>query len=246
MKNILDLIEIDPEKIKSSPRNVFFGLALIRNDLSDLIYLQSLHSKERNSLNIKKYEVSADRGRNAGHDIYIIRLILSQLYSIIEFFYKRENDIDRDLELKRIIKKISPNDQKTWELILEIAKNFNSRDGSGPISANLNKIWHLSSITRNDLTYHYHGILKHISIGYTKAFNSRKLNTDFAYVTEMIDVKKDRSYYVDISLQKYLEDKVGLDKELVPYFEDDVLNLIADINRVISIILKEYHLNLIK
>jgi hypothetical protein len=69
MDDLSNLIGIDPKKIQATSDNIFFGLALIRNDLSDLVYLQSLHAGKRNTLNIKKYNISADRGRNAGHDI---------------------------------------------------------------------------------------------------------------------------------------------------------------------------------
>lgn len=84
MNNYDKLKIIDPSKFLSGNNyGLFFGLALMSNDLGDLIHLHDLHIKD--GIKPENY-ISAENGRKNGRNIYILRLTLSHLYSILEFF----------------------------------------------------------------------------------------------------------------------------------------------------------------
>jgi hypothetical protein len=100
----------------------------------------------------------------------------------------------------------------------------------------------LSHRTRHDLTYHYYAAPLHLSNGYKIAFNKRDAeNTKYACATELSNIDLDRSYYTDLSIQKYLESQIGLSDNLIPEMEGPFIEIIASFNKVISKLLKQYH-----
>jgi hypothetical protein len=103
------------------------------------------------------------------------------------------------------------------------------------------KIIDLASSSRHDVTYHYHGILNHISRGYTSAFLEKNLlNAEFAFATELQNIDSDRSYYVDLAIQTYLQDKIGI-QNLIDDTQEDFLNLMSSCHKILSKLLSNYH-----
>ncbi len=243
-----DLIRIQPEKITATQQNSLFGLALIRNDLSDLVYLQSFHAKEKEKLGLNYRHTTSDVGRASGRDIYFARLALSHFWSILEFLRIRKDALKKDSQLTAILRTLRSTEQEFWNRIIQLAEQSNQKNFSDVVGIHpdVMKIIQLAYSARNDLTYHYHGTLKHISQGYGIAFSKKEFNTEFAYVTEIGDISKDRSYYIDISMQKYLEKEAVLTDSLFSVINGPFLDLFADLNKVISKILRKYHEELIK
>ena len=238
---------IRPDKILNiSNSGIFLTLALISNDLGDLIYLQGLHAK--NTISIKDL-ISAENGQKTGRNIYIFRLALSHMYSIFEFINKRIDLIEKDDLFNKILKEnLSKEERFFWDFVVKISKNFKSFrkkdfliDG---ISEDYLEIVRLTEIARNDVTFHYDGTIKHLKKGFVTAFGSNKLpNTEYAFITEMNDVGKDRKYYIDISLQKFLENEANLGKNLFDS-ESPFVVFISSFNRVTNKILQGFHSNL--
>jgi hypothetical protein len=103
-------------------------------------------------------------------------------------------------------------------------------------------ILRLSISTRHKFTYHYKNSSRYINEGFKIAFkNPRNETVKFAYATDMIDVIKDRSYYIDISIQKYQENDIGLKGNLIDLRLDHFITLMSKFNRITTYILKEYH-----
>ena len=243
------LIKIDPDKITADNNNVFLGLSLIRNDLSDLVYLQGLHANENKKLDLKDKEVSAIAGQAVGRNIYIFRLALSLLYSSLEFFYTRRKQISSSDELKIILLSLPNPEKETWKSFLKMAnilltiKKINEIDEDTFLNNKNKRILKLCYVARNNITYHYHGAVKHLKDGYLIAYSKRDSeNSSFAFATDKNSINEDRSYYIDLSIQKYLENKVG-SHDLLKDNQDDFLKIIADLNAVISSILTKYHAN---
>ncbi len=244
MNNYDKLKIIDPTKFLSKEDyGLFFALALMSNDLGDLIHLQGLHA--RAGKNSEKY-ISAENGRKTGRNIYILRLAFSHLYNILEFFNKRIKDIENDPLLKNIINTyLSKNERAFWNLLIKLSKNEN---GFGKkelsitgINPELMKIINLSAVVRNDVTFHYHGTAKHLKKGFKLAFEkSKQLNTQYAYVTEIEDVTEDRRYYIDIALQRFLEEEAGIGKDVFAA-ESLMIEFLASFNKIVYKILCEFH-----
>lgn len=240
-KESKDLIRIIPDKINTANDNIFLGLALIRNDLGDLIYLQSLHTKGKKQYEIE--EVSAERGQEGGRNIYILRLALSSFYNFLEFLYMRKNDIQTNNEFLLHLKKLSRDDQKLWLSFTKMAEYYKQPEQANKLNRVQKNILLLASAARNKITYHYHGILRHIKSGFKIAFNDRsKPNSKYAYTTELDNINKDRSYYIDLSLQCFLEDILTSQKISIAVIEKDTINIIAGMYRIISKLLKSYHI----
>ena len=95
---------------------------------------------------------------------------------------------------------------------------------------------------RNHVTYHYYGSAKWIGEGYKVAFNKDSdQRSKYAYVTEIKSVIDDRSYYVDLAIQRYFESKIGIDSDIFTECLDNFLDFSGSINKVISELLHNYH-----
>lgn len=244
MNNYDKLKIIDPAKFLSGEDyGLFFSLALMSNDLGDLIHLQGLHA--RAGKNPEKY-ISAENGRKTGRNIYILRLAFSHLYNILEFFNKRIENIENDPLLKRIIDEcLSRSEKAFWTLLIKLSQNqkeFGKKELSIiGINPEFVKVVNLSEIARNNVTFHYHGTAKYLKTGFELAFkNSKQLNTQYAYVTEIEDVTEDRRYYIDIALQRFLEEKSGIDKDVFAS-ESLMIEFLASFNKIVYKILCEFH-----
>jgi len=244
MDNYDKLKIIDPVKFMSGDDyGLFLALALISNDLGDLIHLQGLHSQDGERL--ENY-ISAENGRKSGRNIYILRLAFSHLYNILEFFDIRAGDIEKDLLLNKIIDKdILENEKIFWNLVIKLSQNkesFGKKELSiAGINPELVKVMNLAKIARNEVTFHYHGAAKNLKKGFELAFkNSKQSNTKYAYVTETENVTEDRRYYIDIALQKFLEEKADLSKDVF-VAESLMIEFLAAFNKVIYKILSKFH-----
>jgi len=244
MNNYDKLKIIDPEKFLSGDNyGLFFALALMSNDLGDLIYLQGLHA--RTGAKPENF-ISADNGRKTGRNIYILRLALSHLYSILEFFEKNIKDIKKDSLLNKIINGgILESEKIFWNLVIKLSlnhKTFGKNELSiAGINPEIIKLMNLSGIARHDITFHYYGTPKHLKAGFEIAFiNSKRLNTKYAYVTEVEDVTEDRRYYIDIALQRFLETRAYLGRDVFAT-EALMIEFLAAFNKVIYKILCEFH-----
>ena len=244
MQDYSKLKGINPEKFLSgNDYSLFLSLALINNDLGDLVYLQGLHARSVKKI---KYPISAEHGRKTGRDIYIFRLALSHLFNILEFFYKRIKDIEKDNLLNKIINEdISTDEKLFWDLIITLSKSYKDfgKDKLAVVGINpeLLRVISLSEAARNDVTFHYHGTPRHLKLGFESAFKNNSLpNTKYAFVTEIGSVAEDRRYYIDISLEKFLEKEAGLEESIYKT-ESLMVDFIANLNRVIYKILFEFH-----
>lgn len=245
-----NLIEIFPENI-ANEKNIFLGLSLIRNDISDLIFLQGLHADYKKGLNLDG-EISSKTGHVAGLELYIFRHALSLLYSSLEFLSYRSKDFETEEVFKNVFKRVSQSSRESWSEFVELsisfmrAKNISDIDGLPSFNKKTKRILKLCFFARNHLTYHHHGTVKYLGEGYKIAFEGEKIkNNKFAYVTEEGSIKEDRAYYIDLSLQRYLEEKIGSNNLLVENLSD-FLNFMAEFNASISSILKEYHLSIVQ
>lgn len=247
MDNYDKLKGIDPKNfLTGEDYGLFFGLGLMSNDLGDLIHLQELHAK---TAVVSNNFISAENGRKTGRSIYITRLALSHLYNILEFFNKRSLDIEKNVLLNKIIQKILLNDEKKyWDLIIDLSKkhkDFGKKELSiSGINPKFMEIIKLSETARNDVTFHYYGATQHLKKGFEFAFkDSVQANTKYAFVTEVEDVAEDRRYYIDISLQKFLEKGANLGGDLRSA-EPLMIEFLAIFNKVVYKILCEFHKNL--
>jgi hypothetical protein len=243
MNNYDKLKIIDPKKfLAGNDYGIFFSLALMSNDLGDLIHLQGLHARAEKKP--EKY-ISAENGRKTGRNIYILRLAFSNIYNILEFFSFRIKDVENNPLLRKIIDEcLSKNEKTFWNLVIKLSQNQNKFGKKELSIAGINpefvKVVNLSEITRNNVTFHYHGTSKHLKTGFELAFkNSKQPNTQYAYVTETENIAEDRRYYIDIALQRFLEEKAGISDVFAA--ESLMIEFMAAFNKVVYKILCEFH-----
>jgi len=244
-----DLSKIKPDKLKPSKDDLLLILALIKNDFSDLVYLQRLHIEKNKDI---KFSFSAKNGQFTGRKIYILRLALSHFYSFLEFLHNRERDIDDNKKLKSVIDRLSKSDKKLWQDFRLLAKDLLTKEPDELktfiVKEDTLKILQLSKAARHNLTFHYHGASKYLNIGFNKAFveieSEKTPANEFAYITELEDIHKDRSYYIDLSIQTYLEKELYLKGSLFDV-EIEFVDLLAFANRILSKIITAYHRELL-
>jgi hypothetical protein len=144
-----------------------------------------------------------------------------------------------------IDKCLSRNEKIFWDFVIKLSQNqkkFGKKELSiTGIDPEFVKIMNLSEIARNNVTFHYHGTTKHLKTGFELAFkNSKQSNTQYAYVTEIENVTEDRRYYIDIALQKFLEEKAGISKDIFAA-ESLMIEFMADFNNIVYKILCEFN-----
>src|SRR5680860_513890 len=169
-----DLIKINRDKIKTSnegkrTRSTFLTLALIRNDISDLVYLQGLFVHDNNKIESK---ISSHSGRSMGRMIYIMRLALSHYYEFLQFLCKRKEEINGDLEFQAILKGLNKEDRAVWDNFNSLAHELELIDTIIKVKNTSieYKVMALSRFMRGNLTFHYWGSAKFLYIGFEKAF----------------------------------------------------------------------------
>lgn len=242
-----DLIKIEPSNLADSKQDLLLTLALIRNDFSDLVYLQKLHKEKSEDF---KLEVSAKNGQITGRNIYILRLALSHFYSFLEFLDKRDDLIRNNQKLQLVIDKLDKKDKKLWEDFCFLAKNLflkkSNKLNNFIVKDDILKLLRLSKYARHNLTFHYSGSFNYLKIGFDEAFYVQPKNSAnrVAFATELEDIYKDRSYYIDLSIQTYLERVADLKIDVFK-IEKEFVELLAYANRILSRIVSTYHKDLL-
>lgn len=243
-----DLIKLDKNQIirdnNKKGGSPLLALGLIRNDITDLIYLHDLFIKDSTDVgNI----VNSRSGQYAGRRIYIIRLILSHYYEFLVFLYKRKKDIDSDNQLKKIFKIFNKNDLELWDHFTLLSSQIEDKKIK-VIEKNMDielKVALLAKSIRGGLTFHYWHASAHINKGFKTAFidDEEKPHNKYPQVTEEYNVYKDRAYYIDLSMQRYLEKEISLNEDIF-LFEKSIVNTISNVNLILNKILSNYHKNI--
>jgi RNA binding exosome subunit len=238
MKEKNNLIKINPEKIVNSSsekrvKDILLTLALVRNDISDLIYLQGLHVKN-SPPDLQK--VDEKSGQFTGRRIYIIRLVLSHFHEFLVFLDKRSKEIEDNDKLKKILDRLSDDEKALWIVFGWMAKKEYKK-----LKPWVLNVLNLAETARHDVTFHYYGSSKYLNDGFSEAFFKKPMTkkNEFAYATEIRSVKEDRSFYIDLALQVYLEKELKI-KDLF-LAEKDVIDLLSSLNRLLTDILSLYH-----
>lgn len=240
------LIKLNKDKILKSNNkkraNTLLTIALIRNDISDLVYLQGLFASDNKNI---KNEVSAESGQYAGRRIYFMRVFLSHYFEFLMFLYKRKKDIENDMELQVILKNLSKDNLKIWKNFNLLADTIESKEKYKENNNIEYKVLILAESVRSELTFHYWHASSYLSNGFKRAFIEDDTNPHNKHpiATELFDLNKDRSYYIDLAIERYLENKVSLDKDIF-IFENEIINIVANVNLILSVILNKYHNNI--
>ncbi len=232
--------KISKEKIRESSRNKrkkspLLTLALIHNDLNDLIFLHDLVSTN-SPRNLDTKTVSPELGQFSGRRLYIVRLVLSHLHEMLIFFKKNQQEIDSDVELQNIINSLDKEERALWTRIqkFSIGKDL-TKTGSN--------LFNLFSLARDQLTFHYYHSSKYIFEGFELGFvkDVPSFNNENALATNSGDVDKDRSYYIDLAIQRHLELSSNLGVNLFQFENNELVNIVAGFNKVIGKIIAIYH-----
>jgi len=240
-----DIVKINKDKIKCSnenkrTRSTFLTLALIRNDISDLVYLQGLFVKSNKDI---KYEISSVSGQFTGRMIYIMRLALSHYYEFLFFIDKRKKEIDNDLEFQVVLKSLNKKNKEVWHNFYCLASELKTIGEISKVKPNIKyKVAALAESIRGNLTFHYYHSSFYLYKGFIQAFylDKQEEKNKHPLVTESENVSKDRSYYIDLSIERYLENESMIDENLFK-FEKNIINTIAEVNMILNRILNIYH-----
>jgi hypothetical protein len=242
-----DLAKIKPEKLDTSNKDLMLTLALIRNDMSDLAYLQSLFIDDNKDI---KPTISAKNAQFTGRSIYILRLALSQFYAFLEFLHNRKEEIVKNKKLQDVISKINNQDRQLWKDLCTQADNLFSKGDKNVktliFKNSVKNLLELSSKARNQFTFHYHHSYNYLNQGFNTAFKEDKktISNEFAYVTEKEDVFKDRAYYIDLAIKRYFE--TSLNDKQIDVIQKDFLDVFALGNRILFKILRRYYNSIVE
>ncbi len=237
--------EISPDKLKDA--NFLFTLGLIRNDIADLLYLEKLHSNRYNRAIAETY--TAEGGRVSGRNVFFLRMALSVIFETFNFLEQKRNKIESDGVLSRALEKIDISKRNLWNILFAIATNDDSFLENKTIKPEIKKLKLLADKTRHNLTFHYYHSNKYLKVGFDKAFfNSEKgYHNIFACVSEESKIKsRNRSYYVDLAAQVYMEEEYGGGIRLPLITNETVSKFLTPIHSLFTDILSKYHKDLVE
>lgn len=231
-------IEINARKlIGDGTKNIFLTLALIRNDIGDITYLQKLFADDTTGV---ENAVNEKAGQKSGRAIYILRLACSHYYELLYYIGKKSKDISNNQELTCIINELDSDAVKNWNKLLTYSTEIIREDRRSFITKLCYKL-------RNEVTFHYYHASKYLNIGMQQAFikdHTEDKNKN-AFITEKNSVSIDRSYYIDLAIQRQVEEDMKLNKEMLFGSSEKVVNELADAYQVITRILQAYHASLL-
>jgi len=167
--------------------NFVLTLALIFNDLKDLIYAHV-------SLNTQKprgsFRISRLWGAYNGINMHLLRLMLGLFHEFIEFL-KRSDKVLIDPFLQSVLKLLSKENRELWQTLVNIALDKQTITAEN----------RFAFFVRNKLVFHYDP--KEIFWGYNAFFSSNEQGAERAFVSRGMNMAKTRHFFADGAAQGY-------------------------------------------
>jgi hypothetical protein len=174
-------------KVSQDVCNFVLTLALIFNDLKDLIVAQVTLQSHKPS---GSFKVSRHWGEYNGIDIHLWKLMVGLFHEIVQLIRDSE-DVIADLFFQSVLKSLRMKERDIWTSLVDAA-------GAGT-SPEENRF---ALLIRNKVVFHYEP--KEIYRGYKTFFTSGAPGAQRAFVSRGNDMEHTRLYFADAAVTGYL------------------------------------------
>jgi hypothetical protein len=230
-----NLKKIDPARIireeaRSAFDDFFLVLAYIYNDLKGLTFFQ-IQMTEKYRVP-RPGEITYHAGEYGGFNLQLYRIVIATIHEFFEFLKKNKGILSTG-KFYLIKNKLSPQSQKIWSEIVDIAL------GKIPESSNFTNV--LLRI-RNNIAFHYFDANKNLRKGFIDRFFKKErteLNgNQYAYYAFGKEMAHTRFFYADAAAQEFIFN-VSQDTADTN-FQDVIGPVIHNMNETLFSLLKEY------
>ena len=175
----------------------FLALALIYNDMKDIVLFQVLLNERYEAAGPK---IDVHDGEFAGINIHIIRIFSGLIEEFLNFLNKN-NAVVESKEFLDLLNELPEEAKKIWQYLIDIS---NMKKGpENPTNYALMRI-------RGNITYHYEDAGKNLRIGFIERFHNKNkdkiLKNDAAYYSLEDEMETTRFYYADAAAEEYMKE----------------------------------------
>jgi len=211
---------------KDSFQEFILALAVVYNDLKDLIVFQNWLNKKRPA----NSDPSPFNGEWLGISLHISRLIFGVLHEFLELL-KKSTDVLNSPEFRDLLAETRPRTRGRWKTVVAVA--------NGETGSYNSELARSLLIIRNNFSYHYYQP-RSILDGFRQRFLSdpKVPKTEFAFCSLGQTVGETRFYFADAAVQGGLEhftEKFG-----TPNFSSECLKLIKTVNKTLVEVICSY------
>ena len=200
-------------------------LALIYNDLRDIMFLLNLHLKDEPKI---PKNISTEAGHYAGLNLHGIRLIQMSIYETLYLIKGRQATIDHPL-FQSTIQALGKKDKQCWSDLINAATNKPDQE--------INQFREFLDTIRDKITAHYVGIDQLVQ-GYKLNFFDRADQKPLdAYISRGSKMSESRFYFADAAVQGLVKTHLTENEN---EFRDKMREYVGNINRAIYSIVEKF------
>lgn len=167
--------------------NFVLTLALIFNDLKDLVYA---HVTLQNHKPSGSFKISRPWGAYGGIDLHLLRLMVGLFHEIIDLI-KRSDKVLADPFFQSVLTRLRRKERDIWHTLVNVAQGQQTTTPENRFAL----------FVRNKLVFHYDP--KEIYWGYHNFFCSGTHGAERAFVSRGNDMARTRHFFADTAARGY-------------------------------------------
>jgi hypothetical protein len=223
--DLATLESLDPDAFKGNDAvpqsvcNFVLTLALVFNDLRDLVYLHNLLLSKKPS---GQFRISREWGAYNGLWYHSIRLMVALIHEVLNLLHDQQKTYEHPF-FKEVLRQIPREAREQWNALVQAAQGNQVDTPAGKFAL----------LVRNKLVYHYDP--KKIFYGYSNFFSSQSPAAESAFLSRGESMSKTRYFFADAAASGYLtsgiqdqkgEDLLGEFTSLMPKLTFSLMSII--------------------
>jgi len=231
LEKLAELKSFDPtvflseDKMEQEVCNLVLSLAVVYNDLKDLIWVHYHLGKARPKADEK---ITRYMGEYSGLNLHARRLIFSALHELVVLITNNKRSIDHKL-FQRCVQQIPTRARDSWNALVSFACGEKSEHfAKGVFDA-----------VRNKVAFHYDDT-KAINLGFRLRFTNEFIpNTDkIPYVSSGRTTQESRFYFADALIQAYIDKKISADNS--NSFDKEFMECLSNTNNSLHLLVEHF------
>jgi len=188
------------EKVSQDVCNFVLTLAVIYNDLKDLIHADVTLQTQAPEL---PFKISRHWGAYNGLRFHVWRLMVGLFHEVVDLI-QRSDKVLEDSFFKSVLSQLPRKERDIWHDFISVACDKQTATAEG----------HFALLVRNKLVFHYDP--KVIQRAYRTFFSSGSHGAERAFVSRGMDMKETRFYFADAVTRGYFMKNIdGRDTEKI-------------------------------
>lgn len=220
------IVFLSDDKPTQNVCNLFLSLAVVYNDLKDLLWVHYFSGRSRPKINER---ITRYLGEHAGFRLHASKLLLSTFNELIQLLEENQALFVHDL-FKKCVNQLPREARGCWDGLVSLAT------GKEVEHQSMRQVFHA---TRNKVSFHYSD-LKAINLGFRLKFidSVKPVEDKTPYVSLGRNAMESRFYFADALVQAYVEHKI--ENESLIEFGKKFSNLTEQINFALRFLVEHF------